>query len=195
MLQKFFIVILVGMLWVPFTLLSLVGSGHTETASDEEGYLIGPGDLLDIAVWKDESLTRTCVVRPDGFISFPLIGEIRAAGKTPSQLKAEMASKLVQYVPDVVLSLDVREIRSLVIYVIGKVNNPGRFILTSDITVLQALAAAGGLNLFAKNNDIKIYRQGVDETTIFPFQYDQVVEGKRLEQNIYLQRGDVVVIP
>ncbi len=74
-------------------------------------------------------------------------------------------------------------------------NNPGRFLLTNDINVLQALASAGGLNPFANRNDIKVFRQGVEETTIFPFQYDQVIEGKRLEQNIYLRRGDVVVVP
>lgn len=166
-----------------------------EALTVEDAYLIGPGDILDISVWKDETLTRTTAVRPDGFISFPLIGNIRAADKTASELKAEIEKKLDRYVPGVTLSLEIREVRSLVVYVIGRVNNPGRFLLTSDINVLQALASAGGLNPFANRNDIKIFRQGSEETTIFPFQYDQVVEGKRLEQNIYLKRGDVVVIP
>jgi polysaccharide export outer membrane protein len=163
--------------------------------SDEDGYLIGPGDVLDISVWKDEALTRSCVVRPDGAISFPLIGEIRATGKTAVQLKEEMEGKLVRYVPELVLSLDVRQVNSLIIYVIGKVNSPGRQVVNANINVLQALATAAGLNPFAKRNRIKIYRQQNGKTEILPFEYDEVVDGKRLEQNIRLQRGDVVVVP
>jgi polysaccharide export outer membrane protein len=158
-------------------------------------YPIGPGDILEVSVWKDEALTRSCTVRPDGSISFPLIGEIPAAGKTLMELKSEMEGKLKKFVPDVVLYIDVKQINSLIIYVIGKVNNPGRFILTVDVNVLQALSTAGGLNPFAKGGKVKIFRQGSNETTIFPFNYDEVVDGKRLEQNIYLRRGDVVVVP
>lgn len=191
-----YVIKLIAML-VSFIVLMAISPriGSAETQIGDDVYLIGPGDILDISVWKDESLTRTVVVRPDGFISFPLIGNIRAADRTASELKAEIEKKLERYVPGVTLSLEIREVRSLVVYVIGRVNNPGRFLLTTDINVLQALATAGGLNPFANRNDIKIFRQGSDETTIFPFQYDQVIEGKRLEQNIYLKRGDVVVIP
>jgi polysaccharide export outer membrane protein len=164
-------------------------------ATDEEGYLIGPGDVLDISVWKDEALTRSCVVRPDGSISFPLIGDVRAAGRTVSQLKAEMEKKIDQYVPQTTLSLDVKQVNSLVIFVIGKVNAPGRFYMIADVDVLQALATAGGLNVFAKRSKIKIFRHEKNETTIFPFDYDEVVDGIRLEQNIRLKRGDIVVIP
>lgn len=161
----------------------------------EVGYLIGPGDVLDISVWKDDALTRSCVVRPDGLISFPLTGEILAAGKTASRLKTEMEAKLTRYVPGVVLSLEVKQINSLIIYIIGKVNNPGRVVLNVDVNVLQALATAGGLNVYAKRDKVKVFRQGINETAIFPFDYDSVVDGKHLEQNIYLKRGDVVVIP
>ena len=166
-----------------------------EMALDEGDYLIGPGDVLDISVWKDEALTRSCVVRPDGAISFPLIGDIQATGKTPSKLKAEMEGKLDRYVPGGTLSLDVKQVNSLIIYVIGRVNTPGRFIMNANVNVLQAIAAAAGLNPFAKRNKIKIFRQGKNETIIFPFEYDEVIEGNRLEQNIRLLRGDVVVVP
>lgn len=166
-----------------------------EAGSVEQGYLIGPGDVLDVSVWKDEALTRLCVVRPDGFISFPLIGDVPASGRTVSDLKEEMAGKLDRFVPGVVLFIEVKQINSLIVYVIGKVNSPGRFMLGVDVNVLQALAAAGGLNPFAKGRKIKIFRQGSNETTIFPFDYDEVVDGKRLEQNIHLRRGDVVVVP
>lgn len=166
-----------------------------ETALDEESYLIGPGDVLDISVWKDEALTRSCAVRPDGAISFPLIGDVQATGKTAAQLKAEIEGKLDRFVPGCTLSLEVKQVNSLIIYVIGKVNSPGRFIMNTNVNVLQAIATAAGLNPFAKRNKIKIFRHGKEETTIFPFEYDEVIEGKRLEQNIRLLRGDVVVIP
>lgn len=165
------------------------------TMPDAAGYLIGPGDVLDISVWKDEALTRSCVVRPDGAISFPLIGDVMAAGRTVSQLKAEMEKRLNRYVPKATLSLEVKQINSMIIYVIGKVNSPGRYVMSANVEVLQALATAGGLNVFAKQNKIKIFRQEKDETTIFPFEYDEVIAGKRLEQNIMLKRGDVVVVP
>ena len=166
-----------------------------EMVLDEGDYLIGPGDVLDISVWKDEALTRSCVVRPDGAISFPLIGDMQATGKTTSQLKTEMEGKLDRFVPKVTLSLEVKQVNSLIIYVIGKVNAPGRFIMNSNVNVLQAITTAAGLNPFAKHNKIKIFRQGKNETIIFPFEYDEVIEGNRLEQNIRLLRGDVVVVP
>jgi len=172
-----------------------VETSISSTSADEGDYIIGPGDILDISVWKNEALTRSCVVRPDGFISFPLIGDIQAGGRTASHLKSEMEGKLTRYVSGLTLSLEIKQINSMIIYVIGKVNTPGRIILNSNVDVLQALASAGGLNVFAKSNDIKIFRKGKDETIIFPFEYDKIVEGKRLEQNIQLNRGDVVVVP
>lgn len=195
-----------GILGVSLPVLSLAGTADqassasppassSDAESDEEPYVIGLGDVLDISVWKDETLTRTCVVRPDGAISFPLIGEVQTSGKTASQLKAEMEKKLDRFVPGVILTVDIKQINSMIIYVIGKVNAPGRIVTNADVDVLQALATAGGLNVYAKRNSIKIFRDEKDETTIFPFQYDEIVEGKRLEQNIKLKRGDVVVVP
>lgn len=167
----------------------------TPGESIEGGYLIGPGDVLDIYVWKDEALTRSCVVRPDGVISFPLIGEVSAGGKTVARLKRELEDRLVRFVPDLTLSLEVKQVNSLIVYVIGKVNTPGRLIVNTDINVLQALATAAGLNPFAKRDKIKIFRQSGHGTATFPFNYDQVVDGEHLEQNIRLQRGDVIVVP
>ncbi len=182
-------------------LLCLPAAARCQTKQDQpvlsptgKVFLIGPGDVLDISVWKDEALTRTCVVRPDGFISFPLIGDVFVSDKNVPGLKTEMEAKLKTFVPGVVLHIDVKQINNA-IYVIGKVNSPGKLILGFDVNVLQALAAAGGLNPFANGNRIRIFRQGIEETTIFPFNYDEVVDGKRLNQNIQLKRGDVVVVP
>lgn len=160
-----------------------------------QDYIIGPGDVLDISVWKDETLTRSVIVLPDGKISFPLIGEVLARGKTVAVLKKEIEKRLTTYVPDVTLSLEVKQVNSMLIYVIGRVNNPGRFLLNVNANVLQALAMAGGLTPYAKRDKIKIFRPEGDKTNIFPFNYDNVVDGKGLEQNIILLRGDVIVVP
>jgi len=134
-------------------------------------------------------------VLPDGKIYFPLIGEVTAGGKTISQLKKDMETRLASYVNDVVLNVDVRQVNSLLIYVIGRVNNPGRLVLNSNVNVLQALSSAGGLNPFARRSQIKIFRRDVQETKVFKFDYDDVSSGKHLEQNILLKRGDVIVVP
>ena len=162
---------------------------------EREDYRIGIGDVLLISVWKDESLTRQVSVLPDGTISFPLVGELRADGLTLSGLKRVIKQFLEKYVPDVTLSVQVLQVNSQVVYVIGKVNRPGRFDLQSDINVLQALAMAGGLNPFAKSGRIKVFRESGEGTRIFAFDYDEVVKGERLEQNIQLKRSDVVVVP
>jgi polysaccharide export outer membrane protein len=170
-------------------------SGGAAAVDSGPDYLLGPGDVIDIAVWKDETLTKSLVVLPDGKISFPLIGEIRVAGRTIAQLKQEITKKISPYAPDPVISIEVKQVNSMLIYVIGRVNSPGRFSLNTNVNVLQALTMAGGLNAFAKRDKIKIFRQEGQKTTILRFKYDDVVEGTELEQNIVLRRGDVIVVP
>jgi polysaccharide export outer membrane protein len=171
------------------------GKTADEIKGNDTDYIIGPGDQLDISVWKDEAMTKVVAVLPDGKIHFPLIGEVIAAGKTVAQLKHEMEVRILPYVPEVVLSVDIRQVNSMLIYVIGRVNNPGRLVLNAQVNVLQALATAGGLNPFAKRCKIKIFRQEAQDTKIFKFDYDDVSNGKHLEQNIFLERGDVIVVP
>jgi polysaccharide export outer membrane protein len=163
--------------------------------ADGQDYVIGPGDVLDISNWKDESLTKSVVVLPDGKISFPLIGVFRAAGKTVAELKSEIEAEIIKYVPAPVLTVEVRHVNSLLIYVIGRVNAPGKFVLNTDVSALQALAMAGGLNPFAKKDKIRIIRQSGNKSVLIPFRYDDLVENADLDQNIRLQRGDVVVVP
>ena len=185
-----------GGLLILFLLCPLTSLAAKETPvlpTDE--YIIGPGDILDISVWKDEALTKTVAVLPDGKISFPLIGEVTAGGKMLGQLREELEKRLARYVPDVDLSVMVTQINSMNVYVIGRVNNPGMFNLITNVNVLQALAMAGGLNPFAKRSRIKIFREEKNGTQIFPFDYDDVVKGEDLRQNIQLRRGDVVVVP
>jgi polysaccharide export outer membrane protein len=158
-------------------------------------YIIGPGDVLDISLWRDDALTKQVVVLPDGKISYPLIGEIIAGGRTIGDLKSEIADKLVPFVPEPVLNVEVKQVNSMLLYVIGRVNSPGRFVLNTNVDVLQALSIAGGLNPFAKRSKIKILRKQGSQTKAFPFDYDEVVDGEKLSQNITLQRGDVIVVP
>ncbi len=160
-----------------------------------EEYKIGTGDILDISVWKDPALTKQVIVLPDGKIHFPLVGELVAEGRSVAQLKDELESKIRVYIPDPVLSVSIAQVNSMLLYVIGKVNRPGHFGLSSRINVLQALSMAGGLNPFAQEKKIKIYRQQNGKTIQFPFNYRDVAEGAGLSQNITLQRGDVIVVP
>jgi polysaccharide biosynthesis/export protein len=179
--------------WGAFFLAALLLATIPAGAAD---YIIGPGDQLGIEVWKDPALTRVVTVLPDGKISFPLIGELEAGGKTVAQLKMEIEQKIARYVPDSSTTVEVRQINSLHIYVLGRVNAPGRFILTSNVTVLQALALAGGPNTFANRKHIRIFREKKGVTTMSPpFDYDDVTAGRGVEANILLERGDVIFVP
>ena len=164
-------------------------------ATAEPDYQIGPGDQLSIEVWKDKDLGRLVTVLPDGKVAYPMVGEVVAAGKTVAQLQKEIEKKLSLYVKDAVITVEVRQVNSLQIYVLGRVKTPGRLILTSNIDVLQAIAAAGGPDQFAKLSKIRIFRRAGKNTVIIPFDYDDVISGKKPELNILLQRGDVVVVP
>jgi len=170
-------------------------AGDQAPAPSIQDYIMGPGDVLDISVWNNEALTRQVTVLPDGKIHFPLIGEVVVGGKTLVDLEKELKKRIGTFVPAPDLTVMVQQVNSMLIYVIGKVNRPGRFALNTNINVLQALTMAGGLNTFAKRNKIKIFRETKDTTVILPFEYDEVTEGENLEQNIALQRGDIVVVP
>ncbi len=165
------------------------------SAQAEPWYKIGPGDVLEISVWKDQELTRQVIVQPDGYISFPLIGQIQAGDCTLSQIQEEIAKKLEEYLPNPTVTVMPVKIESYKIYVIGKVNKPGMFALPEKINVMQALSIAGGTTPYAKLGDIIILRQGPNGQMRIPFNYKKVAKGKDLKENIQLKRGDVVVVP
>jgi len=163
--------------------------------NDSERYTISSGDVLEISVWRDESLSRQIIVPPDGFISFPLIGDIDVAGMTVTQLRAVVTDKIKEYVPDATVTVLLLQINSLRAYVIGKVNNPGQFPIDMKTSVIQLLTMAGGLNQFADSDSIMILRQQKDKIIRIPFNYKDLEKGKNLDQNIIIQRGDVIVVP
>jgi polysaccharide export outer membrane protein len=159
-------------------------------------YTVQPGDLLEVSVWKEEDLQRDVLVRPDGRFSFPLAGDIVATGKTVEQLRAELAAALQKYIPDLVVTVTVKEIRGNKVYVIGQVKQPGEFIVNPRVDVMQALSMAGGTTPYAALNDIMVLRRNADGAQrAISFAYKDVEKGRSLEQNIVLQSGDVVVVP
>jgi polysaccharide export outer membrane protein len=158
------------------------------------GYRVGPGDVIEISVWKEQELSKQTLVRPDGGISFPLIGEIRAGGRTIDDIRRQIVERLAEYFAEPAVSVSLANINQK-IYVVGKVNKPGEFVTPESVSVMQALSMAGGLTPFADNDDIMIIRKIAGKDITFPFDYDKVSAGGALDQDIVLQRGDVVVVP
>lgn len=161
----------------------------------DNAYIIQPGDVLQIMVWKEKDLQVEQMVRPDGGLNFPLVGEMTASGKTVNQLQKELTSKLTKYVPDPVVTVSVKQSTGYKIYVVGKVNRPGEFPANRTMDVMQALSMAGGPTAFASVNKIKILRRENGELKSLPFRYSRVEKGEDLESNIILKGGDVVVVP
>jgi polysaccharide export outer membrane protein len=168
-----------------------------QAADAEQGssYLIGANDLLNIYVWKEKELTQDINVMPDGKITFPLIGEIVAAGQTVTQLRDAIAEKLQKFVTAPDVTVIVKETRSRVVYTIGKVTKPGPYPLAPQMTVLQALSAAGGFTEWADTKNILIVRREGDKETQLRFNYKEYTSGDNLEQNILLKPGDTILVP
>jgi polysaccharide export outer membrane protein len=183
------------MAWGGFGLLGHNVCEAAETAAAEPSYLLGPEDVLKVAVWKDEQLTQETVVRPDGMITFPLIGDVSAAGRTAEDVRNEIAKRLSKFLPNPNVTVTVLKVLSYRIYVLGRVNKPGEYLVGHHTDVLQALSMAGGLTPYASENDIKIMRRGGGDQQVFTFRYGDMQKEKDLKQNILLQRGDVVMVP
>lgn len=158
-------------------------------------YRIGPEDVLEISVWREEELHREVLVRPDGGISFPLAGDLHVAGRTPKEVQREITQRIKKYIPDAVVTVSAKEISGYSIFVIGRVNDPGQYTVGRYVDVIQALTLAGGLSPYADEDKIKILRRvnGVENTYLF--EYSAIKKGRNLSQNILLQSGDVVVVP
>jgi polysaccharide export outer membrane protein len=171
------------------------GAAASADAAARPGYLIQPGDVLQVAVWKETDLTAEVLVRPDGGISFPLAGELPAAGHTVADLTAMLEQRIRKLEPDAVVTVVVKTASGNRVYVIGKVNRPGEFPLIGQIDVMQALSLAGGATPFADTNGIRILRRDGKRQSSIAFRYNDVERGRKLEQNILLQSGDTVVVP
>jgi polysaccharide biosynthesis/export protein len=180
--------------WVLASLLALVATTAARGQSLPD-YLLLPGDKLEVSVWKETEMQRTVIVRPDGKFSFPLTGEVKAAGRSVEQVRSEIETKLVRYISEPVVTVALSEIVGNRVYVIGQVLKPGVFVMNPQVNVLQALSLAGGMTPFAKSDDIIVIRGDASGQRTLPFRYGQVSSGRNLEQNILLDSGDVVVVP
>ena len=161
-----------------------------------DDYTIGPQDVLAINVWKEPEISRTVPVRPDGKISLPLVGDILASGRTPVQLKREIAERLKNYLSDPEVTVIVQSVNSRRFNVVGGVASPGTYDLTKRMTILDAIAQAGGPVDFAKLKKIYVLRLLENgERLRIPFNYKQVIKGNNFQQNIELEPGDTIVVP
>src|SRR5579883_3000435 len=186
--------------WLMVLGLQLTQAANADPANDsaapvDASYVVQPGDTLQVNVWKETELQGEVLVRPDGGMSFPLAGDLQAAGQTVEDIRKTLQTLLSRYVPDPVVTVSVKLTTGSRIYVVGKVNRPGDFPLNRPIDVMQALSLAGGTTPFADENGIRVLRRDGTKQIVFPFRYDDVRRGKRLDQNILLRSGDTVVVP
>jgi len=185
-----------------------LASGTTQLVDPDE-YRIGPEDVLLISVWKNDALTRTVTVRPDGKVSLPLLNDIQAVGFTPLELRDLLAKRLTEYIPAPDVAVSVTEVRSFKVSVLGEVSRPGRYEFRTRTTVLEALSLAGGLTPFASSSRIVVLRPDGPTTQRLVFDYRRAINGKRsdgilnkivnfgrgYQENFYLRPGDIILVP
>jgi polysaccharide export outer membrane protein len=188
----------VGCFWIVVTT-AVTAQPRAVPAEADAGavvrYEVQPSDVLQVSVWREPELTQQVIVRPDGAFSFPLVGEVNAVGKTVEELRKEIVQALARIIPDVVVTVAVVEIKGNKVYVIGQVNQPGEFIVNPRVDVIQALSLAGGTTAFASPSEIFVLRRDHGQQRRLPFNFDAVMRGRDLEQNVLLRSGDVVVVP
>jgi polysaccharide export outer membrane protein len=158
----------------------------------DEPYKIGREDVLDVSVWKDPELSRIVPVRPDGFISLPMIGEVQAEGKTATQLASVVQDKLAAYVQQPRVTVIVHEVNSSKVFITGEVTHPGAYPLKGRVSLLQALALAGGFSAFANTDSIVVIRPGQGR---IPVRYRELITEENARSQFLLVSGDTVVVP
>ena len=171
-----------------------------EMSLHPKDFVLGPEDVLEVTVWRNQDLSRQVVIRPDGMISMPLLGDIQAGGLTAEQLAERIASRLKEYKENPSVSVTVKEVNSYNVYLLGEVAKPGKYQLKSYTTVLQAIAMAGGFTPFASKNRMHVLRNsrnggGTSHEMRIPVKYDELVSGTGTVGNFYLRSGDTIVVP
>lgn len=173
----------------------IAAASQQRAAVPPPGYTIGPEDVLGVLFWRDQEMSGDVTVRPDGLITLPLIGDMKAAGLTPDLLKQQVQQAAAKYISDANVTILVRQINSRKVFITGQVTTPGAYPLTGPRTVMQLIAVAGGLTEYADAKSITIMRDEQGTTRSFKFNYKEVSKGRNLQQNIVLQPGDTVVVP
>jgi polysaccharide export outer membrane protein len=188
-----------GLAGAAFSLLLLTTAASAQNAgaqSTAQEYRLHAGDQIDISVWGEEQLRRDTIIRPDGRVSFPLAGDVVAAGRTVSDVRKEIESRLKAYVSEPVVTITISNLNGNRVFVIGQVAHPGMFTMNPELTVVQSLTMAGGMTPFAKPDDIIILRGPAGGAQkVMKFSFGEVSRGRSLEQNIVLESGDVVIVP
>jgi polysaccharide biosynthesis/export protein len=160
----------------------------------EEFYLIGAGDLLGINVWKEPTLSGNVKVRPDGYITLPLINEIQVTGMTTANLRKLLEEKYKEFTVDPFVTIRIEGIASAEVFMVGQVGKPGAFPLVGNETILQLLTRSGGLSVFADRSNIRVVRREKDKITEYVVDYDAILKGD-LRQDILLRPGDRIIVP
>lgn len=163
--------------------------------SEISDYVVGEGDVLRINVWKEPEVSQTVIVRPDGKVSLPLINDVPVSGMTPSAIQVMLTTRLEPFIRNPKVTVSVMEIRSKLVYIMGQVARPGSVPILTPMTVMQLLANAGGFTPFANRKNITVIRRENGRELRFRFNYEDVVRGRRPEQNLALRAGDTVVVP
>lgn len=188
-------------------MMSLAGCGKlsqeviAEANNTQKDFLLGPEDVLDIVVWRNQDLSRQgVVIRPDGKITMPLIGEVIGSGRTADQLASQISDRLKEFKESPSVSVSVKEVNSYYVYVMGEVAKPGKYQLKSHTSVLQAIALAGGFTNFASKSKMQVVRNAIGadgkmHETRIPVRYDDLVFGTGEIRNFILKTGDVLVVP
>src|SRR5258706_7998781 len=169
--------------------------GVSPPAKVGKDYILGADDVLDVSVWKEQELTRSLQVRPDGKISMPLLGDVQAAGLTPGQLAQNVTDKLKKYLTAPQVTVILTQINSQRVYVTGEVTRPGAYPVLPGMTILQAISSAGGLTTFANSKKIFLMRDENHIQTKYPFSYKEVLDGRKAEENLPVKAGDTIVVP
>ncbi len=163
--------------------------------SEPNTYVIGAGDVLNVNIWRESEVSQKLAVRPDGIISLPLIGDVRAGGETPENLAGIISNKLKAYLKSPLVTVTVVEVNSKWFTVVGQVNKPGRYPLARPLTALEALSQAGGFQEFAKPNKTYILHVVNGKMVRLPFHYSRVLKGNDLHENVEVNNGDTIVVP
>ncbi|MEC4888822.1 MAG: polysaccharide biosynthesis/export family protein [Nitrospira sp.] len=163
-------------------------------------FLLGPEDVLIVTVWKNQDLSREVVIRPDGMISMPLIGDVPAANMTANNLAKRISDRLTEYMASPIVSVQLKEVNSYFIYVMGEISKPGKYPLKSYANIMQGISLAGGFTPFAKKNKIKVLRVTTNgsaekQQIEIPVEFDNILKGNATVGNFYLRSGDVIVVP
>jgi polysaccharide export outer membrane protein len=194
-MRQFRAIWVAAVVWAAGSVVYAASPAEGSLPEDIDSYLLQPGDIVSVSVWKEPDLTSELLVRPDGAITLPLAGQIDAAGHTVDEVRGTIDTRLRKYIPDPSVTVTLKQALGNQIFVLGKVNKPGNYPINRPVDVVQALSLAGGTTPFAAVNDIRVLRHEGDKQITLTFHYTDIEHGRRLQQNVLLHSGDTVIVP